>query len=90
MRVVASAGGAVGCGRGAWVVVAPLDAGPVVLPPLTDCGFTPGGGGGGVCGRLCASAGAPANSATQTVSSITRVMRLLYEMGAIAPEEAKE
>ena len=72
------------------MVVAPLDAGAVVLPPVTGCGFALGGGGGGVCGRLCASAGAAANSATQTDSSITRVMRLLYEMGDLALEEAKE
>jgi hypothetical protein len=61
-----------------------------VPPRSTGCGVTPGGGGGGVCGRVCAIAGAAAHTASQTVSSITRFMRLLYEMGALALEEANE
>src|SRR4051812_31231321 len=69
--------GAGGCGRGAGGVVVPPDGGGGAgAPPRpTGWGFTPGGGGGGVCGRLWASAGVAASSATQTDSSITRVMR---------------
>ena len=72
------------------VVVAPPDVVGGGPPRPTGCGLTPGGGGGGVCGRLWASAGVAASSATHTDSSITRVIRLLYEMGDLALKEAKE